>query len=383
MLKLFAGPRAGRQARIIPLNRPIRPPIDWSREISQAEQDAHARYRAERKARRDEFLKTWTPPYPEPADPESEESTVWSCIESAAFACRELQRVGENITAATAPHWVNHVEDLWLTSIDGDNTGILEREPTAASVTLSFLMQGGEFALTFESEKYQEPIGIKTRILSSKRLRVRSEHGIHFGAVHSDCGEMYYDIVMLPGGAPQDVADRVASAYGKIVQLDMPNDYAAVMPLCETCMFCGRPFSDQISKVIGIGPCLLQSDAAAAQPRDRKPHSATTQTAPRGGRVMSDELEAEIIFDNQVNADAAEIALREAGYVVAQRPDWSADCGGECAWLTATAIAVDVHAFAERVRAIIESYDGTIWVCGPHWFNAAYALDLEEPGYLQ
>ena len=79
------------------------------------------------------------------------------------------------------------------------------------------------------------------------------------------------------------------------------------------------------------------------------------------GDNMSDELEAELIFYNQADADASESALREAGYVVAQCPDWSADCGGKCAWLTATVIAIDVHASAGRVRAIIEPYDGTIW----------------------
>jgi hypothetical protein len=94
---------------------------------------------------------------------------------------------------------------------------------------------------------------------------------------------------------------------------------------------------------------------------------------------MSDELEAELIFYNQADADASESALREAGYVVAQCPDWSADCGGKCAWLTATVIAIDVHASAGRVRAIIEPYDGTIWACGPHLLNTAYNVDLEEP----
>ena len=93
-------------------------------------------------------------------------------------------------------------------------------------------------------------------------------------------------------------------------------------------------------------------------------------------------LIAELIFHTQANANAAEIALCEAGYVVEQRPDWD-DCGGDCAWLTASTIADDVHAFAARVETIIKSYDGVIWVAGSHEFNAAYNDTLELTGYLQ
>ena len=158
----------------------------------------------------------------------------------------------------TRPYSENRVEDGWLTSCDDDNTGILEREPTAASITLPFLMEGGEFSLTFESQKYQDdhlgPIRIKTRIRSDKRLRVKTEHGVYFGQVKSDCWDMTVDYIILPNGTPQDVTDRVAAAYGKIIQLRLPDDYPAVMPLRENCQFCGRPFTDQVSKVIGIGP---------------------------------------------------------------------------------------------------------------------------------
>jgi ribosomal protein S14 len=219
---------------------------------TQTERDTWEHHRAERNALRAEFRKTWTPPFPEPADPESEESTVWSHIEDAAFDCWTLRRAG-TVAAATAPYWVGHIEDLWPTNIN-DSNGVLEREPTAASVTLPFLMEGGEFSLTFQSEKYQDDhFGIKTRILGAKHRRVKSEHGICFGEVKSDCGEMNYDVVILPNGTPQEVADRVAAAYSKIVQLDMPTDYPAIAPLRESCMVCGRPFTDAVSRVIGLG----------------------------------------------------------------------------------------------------------------------------------
>jgi hypothetical protein len=126
-------------------------------------------------------LKPWTPPFPAPEDPEADGFYEASHIEDAAFECWKLRRAGK-VAAATAPHWVNHVEELWLGSICDDNTGILEREPTAASVMLPFLMTGGEFSLTYQSEKYQEdrfePIGIRTRIRHSRCPRVQFEHGI-------------------------------------------------------------------------------------------------------------------------------------------------------------------------------------------------------------
>ncbi len=238
--------------RITPLDRPVRPPINLNHDYTQAEKDAEARWIAERGALRAEFLKEWVPPSPPPADSEADEYFEAAAIENAAFECWQLRRSGR-VAAATAPHWTNPVEDLWLTNFD--NTGVLDREPTAASVTLPFLMEGGEFSITCESEKYQDDDGgIKTHIRSKKRLRIRSEHGIHFGELNGHASEMHVDIVILPSGTPQYVADRVVKAYSKIVGLDMPRDYPVVMPLRERCAFCSRPFTDQVSKIIGIGP---------------------------------------------------------------------------------------------------------------------------------
>ena len=158
------------------------------REYSQAEKDAWERESAEREALRTEFLKTWVPPLPTPEseDPRSPRYCEASEFEGAAFEVWQLHREGK-VAAATTPYWVNHVENLWLTSCNDDNTGILEREPTAASITLPFLMAGGEFSLTYESQKHHNHLGkIETRIHRDKRLRVRSEHGIHFGQVKSD-----------------------------------------------------------------------------------------------------------------------------------------------------------------------------------------------------
>jgi hypothetical protein len=243
--------------RVTPLNRPIKPPTDWKRECSQAERDASARYHAEQKALHAEFLREWSPSTPAPDDPEADEFYEASAIEGAAFECWQLRRQGYVAVAIAAPHWVNNVEHLWLTNFDF--TGVFNRQGTAASVTLPFLMQGGEFSVTYESEKQRDEVlggddGIATHIRSKKRLRVQSEHGIHFGHLNVYIAEMSVDLVVLPNGTPQDVADRVAEAYGRIVALDMPNDYPVVMPLRKACVFCSKPFTDQTSKIISIGP---------------------------------------------------------------------------------------------------------------------------------
>ena len=101
----------------------------------------------------------------------------------------------------------------------------------------------------------------------NKRLRVRSEHGIHYGELIEGSSEMSWEVVSLPSGTPQDVADRVARAWRAIIEVELPKDYAVVMPLSDRCTICHRPLSDQVSKVLHIpGPdCARQL---------RVPHSA-------------------------------------------------------------------------------------------------------------
>jgi len=243
--------------RVVPLNRPVRSESDWrDREYTQAERDAGARYHAEQEKLRAEFLQQWSSPVPIPDDPEADGHFEATSAEGAAFECWKLRREGY-VAAATPPLWINHIEDLWLTT--HDDNGIFDKQPTAASITLSFLMQGGEFAVTFESYKEHgdnefDKGKIKTRLIREKRLRVSSEHGIHIGHLDEDVGEMSVTLVVLPNGTPQEIADRVASAYGRISTLNLPEDYPIVMPLREHCAMCGRPFTDLVSRVIGIGP---------------------------------------------------------------------------------------------------------------------------------
>jgi hypothetical protein len=135
--------------RVVPLNRPVKPAFDWKREFTQAELDANARYVAEQERLRAEFRQQWSPSVPMTDDPESDYYLVGANTEGAAFKCWLLQRDGY-VAAATPPLWVNHVEDYWLTKF-GD--GVFDKQPTAASITLPFLMQGGEFSVTYESYK--------------------------------------------------------------------------------------------------------------------------------------------------------------------------------------------------------------------------------------
>ena len=128
-------------ARIVPLNHPVKSAIDWNHKFRRLNQTPTSVTRRSFRARKDEFLKTWTRRFRSLRIPNLN-SYVLHHIEWAAFECWELQRTGR-VAAATAPYWVGHVEELWLTSMDDNNPGILERAPTAASVTLPFLMQGG------------------------------------------------------------------------------------------------------------------------------------------------------------------------------------------------------------------------------------------------
>ena len=75
---------------------------------------------------------------------------------------------------------------------------------------------------------------------------------------------------------------------------------------------------------------LLVDAAVAAQPRGGHHSAAPPRTFRRCVMNGREKLIAEVIFDDLADADAAEIALCEAGYVVEQRPDWD-DCGGDCA----------------------------------------------------
>jgi hypothetical protein len=242
--------------RIVPLNRPVRSASDWRREYSQAERDANARYAAEQEQLHAEVLQQWSSPVPVTDDPEAEGYLEAANIEGAAFECWKPQREGY-VTAAAPPLWVNHIEDCWLTKFEGD--GVLDKQPTAASITLPFLMQGGEFTVAYESYKERgngeiSDGKIEAHLVNEKRLRVSSEYGIHVGHLDRYIGEMSATLVILPSGTPQEIADRVAAAYGRSSKLNMPEDYPVVMPLREHCAVCGRPFTDLVSRVIGIGP---------------------------------------------------------------------------------------------------------------------------------
>jgi hypothetical protein len=70
---------------------------------------------------------------------------------------------------------------------------------------------------------------IETHLVDKKRLRVSSEYGIHVGHLDRYVGEMSATLVALyDRAAYQEIADRVAAAYGRISTLNMPEDYPVV-----------------------------------------------------------------------------------------------------------------------------------------------------------
>ena len=135
------------QFHVSRLNRPVKRLREHD---SHHDQGAWDRYVAQQKAELAEFLTEWTPP-PPPED--DEDGFKASAIESGAFEAWKLRRTGR-VTAATAPFWTNSIEDSWLTTfVTGKpGLGLLDREPTAASVTLPFVMQGGELPFTHEAK---------------------------------------------------------------------------------------------------------------------------------------------------------------------------------------------------------------------------------------
>ena len=175
------------QLRITPLNRPV-DNHDWMHTHTpltpeqQAESDA---YHKQREALRRQFESEWVPPPGYSSERDDEEMT---CIESAAFDVWEERRAGR-IAAASTPVWVDAF-DYWL--IDGpsmEDNGILAKQPTATSLTLPIVLQGGgDMQITFETRKYvdkhTEDIygpGPRTNTEHKYRLVVRTEHGVFTG----------------------------------------------------------------------------------------------------------------------------------------------------------------------------------------------------------
>jgi hypothetical protein len=258
--------------RITPLNRPVEN-HDWMNDPITPERLAASEARQkQRTALHQQFESEWVPPPGYSAERDDEEMEN---IESAAFSVWKEQRKGRT-AAATTPVWVGHLE-LWLAYGEGmDSSGLLALEPTAVSLTLPFVLKGGgDFQMTFETEKYidakldkdlGQEVRTRTNIKSKHRLVVRTEHGVFTGTLERKIGERGWYLVSLPSNTSQEVADRVARTLSAIDQLNLPDDYTTVMPVSDRCSFCSRPLTDIVSKTLGIGP-----DCAA---KWKIPHSA-------------------------------------------------------------------------------------------------------------
>lgn len=59
--------------------------------------------------------------------------------------------------------------------------------------------------------------------------------------------------------ASQEIVDRVAATFRVLVQ--EPDNFYALLDGSEGCAFCRRPLSDEISKLVGVGPdCARQNN---------------------------------------------------------------------------------------------------------------------------
>lgn len=247
------------QLRITPLNRPI-DNHNWMHAPTTPEQQAASEaYHQQREALRQQFEHEWVPP---PGYSPERDLEEMECIESAAFTVWEEQRRGRTVAAST-PVWVDAL-DYWLTGFQDD--GILAREPTAVSLTLPIVLQGGGgMQMTFETRKYLDDSlaaicgpGPHTNIERKHRLTVRTEHGVFTGQLERECGERSWYVVSLPATVPQEVADRVAQTLDAVNELDLANDYLIIMPTSDRCSICMRPLTDIVSKTLGIGPDCAQ-----------------------------------------------------------------------------------------------------------------------------
>jgi Family of unknown function (DUF6011) len=242
------------QLRITPLRRPIDNLDRLDAPITPERQAASEAYQ-QRAALREQFESEWVPPegYSAERDEEEMENT-----ESAAFTVWEERRKGRTV-AATTPVWEGSTFERWL--IDGpefENSGMLAKQPTAASLTLPIILKGGgDMKVTFETRKYvdtkyhPEP---RTWFEREHKLTVRTEHGVFLGYLEEECCERSWYVVSLPSTAPQAVADRIANTLDAINELNLAEDYFTIMPVSDRCSICARPLTDIVSKTLGIGP---------------------------------------------------------------------------------------------------------------------------------
>ena len=243
------------QFRITPLNRPV-DNHDWMYSpITPERQAASEAWQTQRAALREQFKSEWVPPSGYSAERDDEEMEN---IECAAFTVWEERR-RDRTAAASTPLWEGCAFERWL--IDGpgfESTGLLAKQPTAASLTLPLVLKGGgDMQVTFETKKVVDTKyhpETRTWFERKHRLIVRTEHGVFVGWLERECGERSWYVVSLPPNAPQAVADRIARTLDAINELNLADDYLTIMPVSDRCSICARPLTDIVSKTLGIGP---------------------------------------------------------------------------------------------------------------------------------
>ncbi len=183
------------------LDRPVR---EWHLPTDAPSPELQAAWRAqeaEHRRLREEFERTsWTPPNPLPDD--DEDGFLLSAMESAAFEVWLLQRQGR-VAAATVPRWVDHVVECWLIGL-GEENGPLGREPTAVSLTLPFVMKGGEFSIRYEREKVRSGVDPDLWTYEAPPVAAREKRARH--PSRRSCARVLGDGLLHRVYVPRDAA---------------------------------------------------------------------------------------------------------------------------------------------------------------------------------
>jgi Family of unknown function (DUF6011) len=163
--------------------------------------------------------------------------------------------------------WIDQ-KPVWMSAADWlpyGETGFppLPTRPCRRIFRLS-LIGGGQIRVTehcsralFESDKSFWPEGAPELLVTAhadeglRRYSGRLSHG-------AVC-EMATYAVLFVKATPQDIVDRVAATLRAIDTT--PENFFALLDGSTGCAFCNRPLTDEVSKLIGVGPdCARQSN---------------------------------------------------------------------------------------------------------------------------
>jgi hypothetical protein len=168
----------------------------------------------------------------------------------------------DHVVASTIPYWNINLED-WLMYDDTHYQpgGVLGSSDSAASVTIPFALPSkGVLSVRYETYQTRDRkdgvLGeVKNFLERKSQIIAKSGDGVYRGSINREfVGEMMTAYFVVLKGAPQQLADDIATIYGEIAQADITNDLSVYLAPFNRCVACSRPLKDVISKAIGYGP---------------------------------------------------------------------------------------------------------------------------------